>query len=71
MGGAFDIIMKLVNNVMGAMMIFFGLTWIGQGLHIGPEAIMQGFMVDDRRWSLYGAGLAALGVCHLIWTNGR
>jgi hypothetical protein len=71
MGGAFDIIMRLINNVFGLMMIVFGVTWIAQGLHIGPEELMQGSIVGDRRWALYGGGLLTLGFCHLIWTNGR
>ncbi len=71
MGGAFNIIMKLVSNVIGLLIMFLGLVWIGQGLHVGPDTIMRGFMVGDRQWSLYGAGLVILGVCHLIWTNTR
>jgi hypothetical protein len=71
MGRAFDICMRAFSTVLGLIVILMGLVWIGQGLHIGPEAIMHGFMVSNRPWALYGAILAALGVGQVVWTNTR
>jgi len=71
MRGAFNIVMRIFSTLLGLLVTFMGLVWIGQGLHIGPEAIMRGFMVSDPRWALYGAILALLGVGQMIWTNTR
>ncbi len=68
---AFNVVMRIFSTLLGLAVILMGLVWIGQGLHIGPDAIMQGFMVSDKKWALYGAILALLGVCHVIWTNTR
>ncbi len=71
MVNAFNIVMRIFSSLLGLLVIFMGLVWIGQGLHIGPEAIMRGFMVSDPKWAIYGAILAALGVGQVIWTNTR
>jgi hypothetical protein len=63
--------MRIFSTLLGLLVIFMGLVWIGQGLHIGPDAIMRGFMVSNRLWALYGAILAVLGTGHVIWTNTR
>jgi hypothetical protein len=71
MGQAFNIVMRVFSTLLGAVLVFMGLVWIGQGLHIGPAAIMRGFMVDNRPWALYGAILALLGACQVVWSNTR
>jgi hypothetical protein len=71
MRGVFNIVMRVFSTLLGLLAIFIGLVWIGQGLHIGPAAIMQGFMVSNPQWALYGAILAALGVGQVIWSNTR
>ena len=71
MRAAFNIVMTLFSSLLGLLLIFMGLVWIGQGLHIGPAAIMRGFMVSNPQWALYGAVLAALGVCQVIWSTTR
>jgi len=71
MGGAFNIIMRIFSTLLGLLVTFMGLVWIGQGLHIGPAAIMRGFMVSNTQWALYGAILAALGIGQVIWSNTR
>jgi type IV secretory pathway TrbD component len=42
-----------------------------QGLHVGPAAIMRGFMVSDWHWTLFGVILALVGVAQVVWTNTR
>jgi hypothetical protein len=71
MGALFNIVMRIFSSLLGLLCVFVGLVWIGQGLHIGPAAIMQGFMVSNPQWALYGALLALLGVGEVIWANTR
>ncbi len=71
MRGVFNIVMRIFSTLLGLVVTLMGLIWIGQGLHVGPAAIMRGFMVSDPRWALYGAILGALGVGQVIWTNTR
>jgi hypothetical protein len=71
MVAVFNVVMRIFSTLLGILAVLFGLVWIGQGLHIGPSAIMRGFMVSNPRWALYGAILALLGVGQVIWTNTR
>ena len=71
MRAAFNIVFRIVSTLLGLLMILMGLVWIGQGLHVGPAAIMRGFMVSDKRWALYGAILALFGLGQVIWSNTR
>ena len=64
---AFDVGMRVVTSVVGSLMILGGSVWMMQGLGVGPAAIMQGFMVNDIRWTFYGAILAAVGVAEITW----
>ena len=67
----FDIVMRIVSTLLGLVMLFMGSVWMMQGLHVGPAAIMQGFMVGAPQWVLYGAVLALLGVGQVVWSIGR
>ena len=71
MGGLFNIVMRIFSTLLGLVLVFMGLVWIGQGLHIGPASIMRGFMVSDKRWALYGAILVLFGLGQAIWSNTR
>jgi hypothetical protein len=71
MRAAFNIVMRIVSSLLGLLMIFLGSIWMMQGMHVGPAAIMRGFMVSDWHWTLYGAILALLGVGQVIWSNTR
>ena len=51
MGGAFNAVMRVFSTLLGIFVGLLGLTWIGQGLHIGPAAIMRGFMVSNLQWA--------------------
>jgi hypothetical protein len=68
---AFNIVMRAVSSLIGLLLIVFGCIWIMQGLNVGPEAILQGFMVNDKQWAVYGLILALLGVGQLVWSNTR
>ena len=67
----FNIVMRIVSSLLGLLMIVLGCIWIMQGLNFGPSAILQGFMVNDVRWAIYGAILALLGVGQVVWSNSR
>ena len=64
---AFDVVMRIVTSLVGLLMIFSGAVWMMQGLGVGPAAIMQGFMVNDIRWTYYGAILAIVGIAEIVW----
>ena len=68
---AFDLVMRVVSTLLGLLLIFMGSIWAMQGLHVGPAAIMRGFMVSDWHWTLYGMIFALFGVAQVIWTNTR
>ena len=63
----FDVIMRIVTSLIGLMMICSGAVWMMQGFGVGPAAIMQGFMVNDIRWTFYGAILAIVGIAEIAW----
>ncbi len=71
MGGLFNIVMRIFSTLLGLVLILMGLVWMGQGLHIGPAAIMKGMMVSDKHWAVYGAILALFGLGQVIWSNTR
>ena len=53
--------MKLLLVLGGAILIVFGLLFVGQGLDVirWPS---RSFMINDIRWTYYGAGIAVLGL---------
>ena len=68
MNKTFNGVMRVVSNLLGLLMIAMGGIWILQGLNI---AFLESFMANDKRWALYGAILAAVGVCQVVWSNTR
>ena len=68
MGRAFNAIMRVVSTLIGLLIIATGTVWVLQGLNL---AFRVGFMVGQKRWVLYGALLALLGVAQVIWSNTR
>jgi hypothetical protein len=64
----FNIVMRIVCSLIGLAMMFFGSVWILQGLNL---YFRVGFMVGDKRWVAWGALLAVVGLCQLIWSNTR
>jgi uncharacterized membrane protein len=45
----------------GVLLALMGLLWIGQGLGF-IQWPRSSFMIDQRRWADYGAGLAVAGL---------
>lgn len=71
MRALFNVVMRVFSTLLGLLAVLMGLVWIGQGLHVGPAAIMQGFMVSNPQWAVYGVILALLGVGQVVWSNTR
>ena len=69
--GAFNVMMRIVNSLLGLFMIAMGSVWMMQGLNVGPAVILQGFMVNDIHWTYYGAILAVVGLAEIAWSNTR
>jgi hypothetical protein len=65
---SFDVAMRLFSSLIGLAMIAAGTIWMLQGLNL---AFRVGFMVGDRRWTVYGAILVLLGIAQVYWTNSR
>lgn len=59
--------MRIVLRIIGIAAILMGLLWVGQGAGV----IMwpaSSFMLAQRQWILWGAGLAALGAL-AVWRS--
>jgi drug/metabolite transporter superfamily protein YnfA len=68
MRNAFNIVMRVVSTLIGVLMACMGGIWVLQGLNL---AFRVGFMVGDKRWVVYGAILAVVGVAQVVWSNTR
>jgi hypothetical protein len=68
---AFDVTMRIVNSLLGVVLILMGCVWMMQGLNVGPAAILQGPMVNNIQWTYYGAILAIVGVAEIVWSTTR
>lgn len=68
MRNVFNGIMRIVSSLIGLAMIAAGVVWILQGLDL---AFRVGFMVGQKRWVLYGAILALVGIGQVLWSNTR
>lgn len=65
---AFDSVMRVVSSLIGLLMVAMGGVWILQGTGL---AFQVGFMAGAPQWALYGAILAAVGVCQVVWSVRR
>lgn len=68
MGGAFDVVFRIISTLLGVLMICMGGIWILQGLNI---AFLNSFMAGDITWTFWGLLLAALGIGQAIWSLKR
>lgn len=75
MRSLFNLLMRIVSSLLGLLMVALGGIWILQGLNLAFNGPMMGgqpsFMVGDTNWVVYGAILAFVGVCQVIWSNTR
>jgi hypothetical protein len=66
--GKFNAVMRIVSSLIGLVMTAMGVVWILQGLNL---AFRVGFMVGQRRWVLFGAIFALIGIAQIVWSNLR
>jgi hypothetical protein len=65
---AFNVVMRVISSLVGLVMLAMGVVWILQGSNL---AFRVGFMVGQRRWVLFGAILALVGIAQIAWSNVR
>lgn len=68
MHAAFNLIMRIVSTLLGLLLIAAGGIWMLQGLNL---AFRVGFMVGQKRWVVYGALVALVGIAQVVWSNTR
>ncbi len=57
--------MKIVSNIVGALLVLAGTVWVLQGISILPGS----FMTGQTRWAIRGVIVAVVGVMVLLWAN--
>ena len=68
MNEIFNGVMRAISSLLGLAMVAMGGIWILQGFNL---AFRVGFMVGDKQWAVWGALLAVVGICQIIWSNNR
>lgn len=59
--------MKIVLNILGGLMVVFGVIWFLQGIGVLPGS----FMTGQIRWAVYGGIAMILGATVLAGANRR
>lgn len=57
--------MRVVLNIVGAALAFFGSVWFLQGINVLPDSFMTGQM----KWAVYGGIAFVAGVVLLVAAN--
>jgi len=63
--------MKIALNIVGAVLVVFGIIWFLQGINMLPGS----FMTGQIQWAVYGgiavvAGISLLLTAKRRWRNG-
>jgi hypothetical protein len=59
--------MRITLNVIGTVLVLFGVIWFLQGINILPGS----FMTGQVRWAVYGGIAVAAGLGLLFAANRR
>ncbi|MGA2882006.1 MAG: hypothetical protein ABSG13_23890 [Bryobacteraceae bacterium] len=59
--------MRIVLNMLGALLVLIGGVWFLQGINILPGS----FMTGQIRWAIYGGIAIVVGVVVLVAANRR
>ena len=59
--------MRVALNILGIVLVSFGLIWFLQGINVLPGS----FMTGQIRWAVYGALAATAGAALLLAANRR
>jgi len=57
--------MRIVKNLIGVILVFFGGVWFLQGINVLPGS----FMTGQIKWAIYGGIAFIVGLVVLIWAN--
>ncbi len=57
--------MRIVLNIVGAILVFFGGVWFLQGINVLPGS----FMTGQIKWAVYGGIAFVAGVIVFVWAN--
>lgn len=60
--------MRILKNIVGVVLVFFGGVWFLQGMNMFPG---KSFMNGQTQWSIYGGILFVVGLLVLVWANKR
>ena len=58
--------MRIVQNIVGVLLVLFGSIWFLQGMNILPGS----FMTGQIKWAVYG-GIAFVAGITLLWRANR
>lgn len=59
--------MRIALNIIGSLLVLFGVTWVLQGINVLPGS----FMTGQIRWAVYGALAIAAGIVLLLAAKRR
>jgi hypothetical protein len=59
--------MRVALNILGVILVFFGLIWLLQGINV----LRGSFMTGQIRWAVCGAIAVAAGTALLLAANRR
>lgn len=57
--------MRIVWNIVGVILVFFGGVWFLQGINVLPGS----FMTGEIKWAVYGGIAFVAGVVVLLMAN--
>ena len=61
-------IVRIILSILGCLMVFLGLVWIGQGSGYFPYPA-ESFMINQTAWIYWGIILAVAGL--VVLTGSR
>jgi hypothetical protein len=56
---------RILKNLVGVILVFFGGVWFLQGINVLPGS----FMTGQIKWAIYGGIAFVLGLVVLVWAN--
>jgi hypothetical protein len=59
--------MKIVLNIVGALLVLFGTIWFLQGINVLPGSFMSG----QTRWAIYGGIAVGAGTALFLAARRR
>lgn len=57
--------MRIILNIVGALLVLIGGIWFLQGINVLPGS----FMTGQTRWAVRGAILVVAGIVGLLYAN--